>query len=639
MKFKKLFEPGNIGRLRVKNRIIQAPMWTAFAARDGLVTTRLLNYYRERARGGVGLIIVEFASIDGKASVATRCQLGIYNESFIPGLSTLARVIKDNGAKAGIQICHCGRQRFLATYPMVAPSPVPWKALGGIVPSELTIEEIEEIIEAFGNAARIAEKSGFDLVEIHGGHGYLINQFLSPYTNRRTDIYGGSLRNRMRFALEVVQRVREKVSHSFPVGMRISGSEYIENGVTIDESVVLAKELEEAGIDIIHVSGGNHEASSFEVAPEYRPLALHAHLAEAIKRAVHIPVVASGSITSPQLAEEILEKEQADFVSLARPLLADPYFAKKAEEGRSDDIVPCIRCRDGCLLRGVNASRAIGCTVNFSVGFEGEFDLEPARECKSIAVIGGGPAGMEAARVAASRGHKVTLYEQRDQLGGHLLEASVPVFKNDLKSLIRYFKTQLEKLNVKVVLKVKATDKIIKEQEFDAVVLAIGSIPLVPKIKGIDKRSVVTAVDVLNGRQVGQNVLVAGGGLVGCEVAWFLAEQGKKVCVIEAEEDIAPEMDIGHKQVIFEKFSQYKVQVLVGSRLEEVTDAGVIVVDRGDRRRNLEVDNVVLALGFEPRKNPLSGDIGIPVYLIGDCVKPRKIYDAIHEGFLTGYKI
>lgn len=624
-----------MGKLKLKNRVVEAPMLTRFGALDGSVTQRVLNHYKERAKGGTGLIIVEFAYIDRIASQTAHCQLGIYDASLLPGLSTLARVIKDNGAKACIQIVHGGRQRFIAQYPMVAPSRVPWELLGDIVPTELSIEEIKEIVKAYGNAAKLAEQAGFDMVEIHGGHGYLITQFLSARTNKRGDMYGGSLQNRMRFALEVVASVKKNVSRDFPVGMRISVAEYLENGITIDESIVLARDLEKAGLDVIHASGGIHERTSWEVSPMLRPLALHRNLIGAVKKVVRIPVIASGSIATAQLAEDILEKGQADFVSFARPLLADPWLANKAREGRPEDIAPCIRCNDGCFRKTAS------CTVNTVAGFDGEYDIKPAENVKKVAVIGGGPGGMEAARVAALRGHDVTLYEERDRLGGALIEASVPDFKKDLVRLIDYLSTQMKKLGVKVLLEKEATMPTIKRQGYDAVVLATGARSFVPHIKGIDKKSVATSIDVLRGKKVGKNVVVAGGSFIGCEIALFLAQGGSKVRIFKVRDDVPLEMERGEQEVVFEGFAKYGVEFNQGLRLQEVLDGAAIFVDKYGKKRKVEADSVILALGFVPRTDLLEGleKANIAVYPVGDCVEPRKIYEAIHEGFFAGYRL
>jgi len=639
-KFNKLFQPGYMGKLQVKNRIIKAPMYTAFAARDGSVTPRLLNYYREMSLGGTGLVIVEYSYTDDKGSQSQVCQLGIYDRSLIPGLSNLARIIKDNGARAGIQLCHCGRRRRVGKPPIVAPSRLPMVLWGDrIVPDELTAEEIWEIVESFGNAAKYSEQAGFEMVEVHAAHGYLITEFLSPITNKRNDAYGGSLQDRMRFLLEIIDNIRSKVSRDFPLSVRINATDYLEGGITTEEAKVLSQELVKEGVDILHVSSGSMVTKS-SVFPMYRPTAFNVPFAEEIKKVVDATIIVGGAITTPELAEEVLQKGQADFVTLARPIFADPWFAKKTEEGRPEDIAPCIRCNEGCLARGMALDRAVSCTVNFTAGYEGEYPIKPVDKAKKVAVVGGGPGGMEAARVAALRGHKVTLYEGQDKLGGYMLEASIPEFKKDIRRLIDYLSTQMTKLGVNVMLKTEATVEMIKEQGFDAVILATGSKPCIPDIRGLDKHSAVTAVDVLRGAQVANNVVVAGGGMVGCEVALYLAEQGKQVQIVEELAEVALDVEQETKKALFEGLAEHGVKSSPDSRLEEVIDGGVVIYKNG-KKQQLKGDSIVVALGFEPRDNliPEVKQLNIPVYTVGDCVAPRRIYDAIHEGFSTGYRI
>ena len=674
IRYDRLFTPEYIGKIKIKNRVVLSPMTTCYAARDGSVTRRLLDYYRERAKGGTGLIIVEGSSIDDKASRFMECQIAASDNSYIPGLSTLARVIKDYGALAGIQICHAGRQRFTGTYPEVAPSRIPWLEYGGgLVPTEVTIEEIRKIIEAFGNTARIVEQAGFDMVEIHGAHGYLVSSFLSPYTNRRGDIYGGNLSDRMRFALEIVTSIRKNVSRDFPIGMKISGSDYMEGGVTIEDSKILAMELEKAGINVIHVSGGIHQTTSYEVAPMLRPNAIHAHLAEAIKGVVQIPVIASGSIAYPHIAEEVLAKGQAHFISLARPLLADPWWANKAKEGQTEDITPCIRCNDGCLApHGINLGRTAGCTVNVTAGFEGELEIKPADTVKKIVIIGGGPGGMEAARVSALRGHDVTIYDNKKQLGGRLIGMSG--LMADMATLVEYLSEQLKKLEVKMITSKVVTAQVIDEQGYDAVVMATGRNPLIPDIRGVNKPSIITIDSLWEGKEVGKNVVIIGGGLVGCETAYFLALAGKlyglskyrkimsestgqqltrllmnrklpesmrkNIRIIEPSEDITTDIEEGTKQVLLEGFAKWGVQTSTGLLLDEVTDSGVITIDMHGEKHEFVADSVVLT-GSIPNNELLEElkKAGIPVYPVGDCVEPRKIYDAIHEGFFAGYNL
>lgn len=639
-KFDMLFQPGTIGKLKTKNRIIKAPMYTGFGARDCSVSQQILNYYKDQARGGAGLVIVEYSYVDNKGSQSQVCQLGINDRSFIPGLSNLARIIKDNGAKVGIQLCHCGRRRRIGIPPIVSPSRIPTVLWGDtLVPDELTIEDIREIVESFGKAAKYAEQAGYDMVEVHGAHGYLLTEFLSPYTNRRNDIYGGNLQDRMRFLLEIIENIRQKVSCDLPVGMRINGTDYLDGGSTLEDAKVLAKELENVGLDFLHVSSGTMATIS-SVFPMFRPAAFNVPFAEEIKKVVDATIIVGGAISTPEIAEEVIKKNQADFVTLARPMLADPFFAKKAEEGRPEDIAPCIRCNDGCLARGMALDRAVTCTVNFTAGFEGEYPMDPVDEPKKVAVIGGGPGGMEAARVAALRGHDVTLYEARDNLGGYMLEASVPEFKKDIRRLTDYLSTQMSKLSVKVILKTKASAEMIKKEGFDVVILATGSEPSIPDIYGLDKKSALTAVDVLRGAKVGNNVIVAGGGMVGCEVGLYLAEQGKRVEIIEELEEVGLDVEQETKKALFEGFTKCKVKLTPRTRLMEVTKDGVIVLKNG-KKQNLKSNSVVIALGFKSKDSllPEVETLNIPVCTVGDCVAPRRIYDAIHEGFSAGYHI
>lgn len=643
-KYEKLFTPGKIGCLELKNRIIKAPQTTGMGGRDGSVTERLIRYYREQALGGAGLVIVGYAWVDHKASKSCQCQIGIADDEFIPGLAWLAQTIQDSGAKAGIQIEHCGRQKFLGTPPIKAPSRVPWEELhaaGGAVPEELTFEEIQEIVEAFGDAARRAKWAGFDMVEVHGAHGYLITNFLSPRTNKRTDWYGGSLENRMRFLLEIISNIRKKVGPDYPLSVRLSGTEYEPDGVTIEETIEVAKALERAGVDVIHISGGNHHQMAHQVTPMCLPPAHNVWAAEAVKKEVKIPVIASGSINTPEIAEEVLETGKADFVALGRPLFADPYFPRKAQEGRPEDIAPCIRCNDGCLERSFFLFQSIRCTVNARLGREGQREIVPTSKSKRVAVVGGGPAGMEAARVLALRGHDVTLFEGR-KLGGRLIEASVPGFKADIRLLINYLSTQMGKLGVKVEHR-QVTPADIKEGNFEAVIVAVGAKLVRPDVPGITKPSVVDCLDVFNGKaNLGQRIAVVGAGLVGIDVGLYLAEQGKEVLFImgrEKPEDFMSDVGVSSRPVIAQMLAKYKYSVYRGRRLEEVCDGAVVVVDKYGNKEEIPADTVVLAKGFVPQKQfeeELKSLVDIPVYSAGDCVAPRKIFDAIHEGFLVG---
>jgi len=559
-----------------------------------------------------------------------------------PGLSLLAQTIKANGAKASIQISHAGRQRFTLEQPKAA-SPVPWEELyaaGCPAPLEITIEEIGEVVKAFGRAAKMAQAADFDMVEIHACHGYLISNFLSPHTNKRTDWYGGSLENRMRFLLNVVREIKAQVAPDFPVVVRVSGTDYEPDGHTIEETIELCKRLEIMGVAAIHMSGGNHHQTIHEVTPMGLSLAHNVWAAEAVKKEIGLPVIASGSINLPALAESILEEGKGDFIGLGRPIWADPEWPKKAKEGRPEDIRPCIRCNDGCLARGDHQAKTVWCSVNMALCREEEFRIVKAEQPRKVAVIGGGPAGMEAARVCALKGHSVSLYEKRE-LGGALIEAALPEFKApDLQPLVDYLKTQVGKLDISVVAE-EATAASIKAGGFDAVIVAAGATPLgLEDVCGIGHPKVSTYYQVLHGEAIlGQKVAIIGGGIVGTEVGLLVAEQGKEVIFVEMLDTFMNNITFDEAQVYEERFKELPVSINTGMRLDSVDDEGITVIDRFGKRTAIAVDSVVLAAGFRPNRS-LIYDLReqlpeLQVLEAGDCVRPRKIFDAIHDGHLA----
>jgi len=645
-RFPKLSESGKIGTLDIKNRVVKAPQSTGMSNMDGSVSERLVRHYRELARGGTGLIVVEYAFVDNIASKSAHCQLGISSNEHIPGLAWLADVIKDNGARAAIQIEHCGRQKFLGTKPIKSASAIPWPALEArvgrdAVPEVLTIDEIDAIVEAFGDAACRAVAAGFELIEIHGAHGYLLTNFLSPHTNKRNDLYGGSLDNRMRIVVEITDNIRKKIGPDFPLTIRLSGTDYEPDGFGIEETIQVAKVLEQHGIDAIHVSGGDHHQMIHQVSPMAVDRAHNVWAAEAIKKEINIPVIASGSITTPELAEEIIASGKGDFVGLGRPLWADQYWTKKALEDRPEDIRPCIRCNEGCLERTFFKFRAVTCGVNPTIGREGELEVTPSPVKKRVVVIGGGPGGMEAARVCALRGHEVELYEKR-KLGGALNEASAPDFKSDIRFFQDYLLAQLKKLNVKVI-EQEVTPEMLSGKGYDVAVVAAGARPIKLDIPGIDKPIVREAVDMLSdGHNLGQKVVVVGGGLVGSETAIHLAEQGKNVTVVEMLDNIMSDCAVTDKIAYSERIAKDKVAVLTGHKLEMVNDKSITVSDKTGKMREIEADTVIMAVGFVPRRElyeKISQNGIKEVYSIGDCVCPGKIYDAVHTAYKTALNI
>ena len=639
--YPRLFEPGRIGNVALKNRIIKAPQHTGLANADGTITERLLRYYKDVAKGGVSMVVVEYAWVDDLYSRASPCQLGISRIDHLPGLSLLCDTIKAQGAAASIQISHAGRQRFILEQPKAA-SDVPWPeitAMGCPIPIPMTIEEIQEVIKAFGAAAKRAQMAGFDMVEIHACHGYLISNFLSPYSNKRTDWYGGEFENRIRLLMNIVKEMQAQVGYDFPIVCRLSGTDYEPDGYPVEETIELAKRLEARGVAAIHMSGGIHHTTIHEVSPMGMPLAYNVFAAEMAKKAIGVPVIASGSINLPALAESILAEGKGDFIGLGRPLWADNEWPLKAKEGRAEDIRPCIRCNDGCLARGDHIANTVKCTVNVALCREAEFEITPATRKMKVAVVGGGPAGMEAARVAALKGHNVTLFEKRE-LGGALIEAALPEFKApDLGPLKEYLKTQVHKAGVRVEAK-EATVEDLTHNGYAAVIVATGATALrLEDIPGIDDPKVVTAADVLHGRALlGGKVAVIGGGIVGTEVGLVVAEGGRQVTFIEMLDEFMCNITFDEKQVYELRFKDLDVSINTGQRLTEVTKTGVKTVDKMGAVTEFPANSVVLAAGFRPNRElieALKADPTIKVVDVGDCVRPRKLYDAIHDGHLA----
>ena len=642
--FPHLFEPITINSLTLPNRIAKAPQSTGMNNKDGTVSERALRYYRDQAAGGAGMIIVEYAYVDEIGAKSAHCHLGISSDEHIAGLAWLAENISEMGAVPAIQIEHCGRQKFLGTQPIKAPSAIAWPTLYAqrgleAVPQELTIPEIHEIVRRFGDAARRAREAGFRLVEIHGAHGYLLTNFFSPTTNHRTDMYGGTLENRARIFFEVLEEVRRRVGPDFPVTMRLSGTDYEPDGFSIEDTVWLAKELEKRGLDGIDVSGGDHHTMIHQVTPMSLSRCHNTWAAEAIRREVSIPVMASGSITLPEYAEKIVASGQGDMVVLGRPLWADPDWPRKAAEDRPEDICPCIRCNEGCLERTFFHFQAVTCTVNPVISREGELNITPAPSPKRVAVVGGGAAGMTAARVARLRGHDVTVFEEQQRMGGLLNEAAAPEFKADIRPFLKYLETQMEKLGIPVVRR-RAEPADLKD--FDAVICAAGSQPSIGDIPGKDLPIAMDALTAINHpEKVGKRAVMIGGGLVGTETALDLAEKGHQVTLVEMLPRIMHDVNATDLLAYTERIAGTDMKVLTDTRLEQITEQGAVVSNRRDGRFTLAADTVILALGFRSRDELYRQlrDEGREVLLVGDAVRPGKIFDAVHSAYRAGLRV
>ena len=637
--FGMLFSPFPIGSLRLRNRIVMAAMGTNLSHPQGNVSDRAIAYYRERAKGGVGLIVTEACpvSLAGRHRGQSLC---IYEDSFIPDLQRLTRAIHEEGGAIAVQLHHAGR----LAYPNItgdnplAPSPIT-RAPGFPVPKELSQAEIEEIISQFGIGARRAQAAGFDAVEIHGAHGYLIHQFLSPRTNQRKDRYGGNPENRARLALEVLRRVREEVGSSFPILFRISMKEFVPGEYPVEEPLDLTVELARSGASAIDVSGGTTDSLgglAHVIPPMEFPESYHVHLASLVRKKVSIPVIVVGRLGHPAAAEEAIRGNHADFVALGRSLLSDPFWAAKISRGEIDRIRPCVAC-NYCIWRLIQQEK-ITCFQNASVGHEEEYRIPRAAKSKKILILGGGVAGLEAARVAKIRGHRVTLLEKSNALGGQMLLASLPPHKQTLAKAVEWLVREVRAEGVEVKLNQHGDADRVEREKPDAVIVATGAVPVRPG-NFLGPR-VLTAWEVLGGKETGKKVLILGGGMVGVETAEFLRERECQVTVIEMLDTLAPDMEATTRELLLGRMASQGISMMVSAKVERVQEGRVLVDCRGEEKW-LEAETIVLALGSQPERGPLKDLEGkvSSVVAVGDCVEPRRAREAIHEGFLAGLRV
>lgn len=650
---KHLFSPIRIGSMEVKNRIVLPPMTVGYGVPEGTVSEKHRDYYEARAQGGAGLIITEAAAVHAQRKYGM-FPLGLYEDAQIQSWRELAEATHRHGAKLAVQLMDPGPESImmLTGIQPAGPSRVVGRGLFRDVPRELSIGEIEAIVDDFAEATRRAKEAGLDAIEIHAAHGYaLVGSFLSPFFNKRTDRYGGSLEGRLRLLLEIIEAIRGRVGKDFPIIVRVSGDERRTGGRTLQETQFIARILVEAGVDALEVSGGTVPTVFWAVvAPSGTPLAINADFSQAIKQVVNVPVISVGRINSPRVAEFLLETGKADMVSMGRALHADPELPNKAAAGAFDDIVPCLGCNCGCI-GSVVQGRLATCIINPAAGKEKEMAIVPAEHRKKVLVAGGGPAGLEAARVAALRGHEVTLYEKEEKLGGQVNLASVPPFMQEIGQLIKHLSTRVQKAGVQVELGKAVTPELIEELKPDVVVVATGASPLVPeKIPGIDKDKVVTAWEVLAGHEAckARRVLIVGGGLTGCETADFLAlptdnmaAAPTEVTLLELQEEIALDSMAEPRHLLLERLREKRVHVIVRARVKEILDDGVVFERDGQEETLRGFEYVILAMGVKP-VDTLSKQIEgkVPeVYVIGDATQPRRALDATAGGAEIGRRI
>jgi len=637
---KKLFSTFDIKNCHLKNRIVMPGLASFLIENDGSYSEKTIEHYRLRAAGGPAMIIMEAHGV-APEGIVSKHQARIYDDRFIKDLSRVAAVIKKEGSVPAIQIHHAGRQvpfRVINRKPF-APSVLPCPAIKGEV-DPLDIRGIKKIIRQFGDAAERAVKAGFELIEVHGAHGYLINQFLSGFSNIREDEYGRDTAGRTRFAAEIIREIRHRIGTDFPLSFKISAQEFVPGGLTTEESIEILKQLVKNGIDVVQVSAGNDATPEWICQPMFMKPACLADSAAKIKSALDIPVMVVGRINDPFIAEEIINEGMADLVCMGRGLLADPELPEKARAERFEDIRICIACNT--CMQSIFRKGRIECLVNPSLGREKEMAILPSGHPRKVMIIGGGPGGLSAARVAAMRGHNVSLYEKNSSLGGQLLIASVASYKNEMNRLINFLINQVKKYNIDCHLNENVTIETVKRNNPDVVVVATGSIPSIPEVSGSDLPIVLTANDILNGRQRDiKKVVIIGGGATGCEVALDLAEKGSDITIVEQLPRIAIQMEAITRKMIKKSLIKNNVRIITGYRLSRVFKDGALIEDKDKNEIFLKADQVIIAVGNKPY-NDLSEQIrasGIVTYCIGDCVEVRSAKDAIYEGAKAGIEI
>lgn len=646
MRYPYLFERGHIGNVIIKNRIVMAPLGLGgLAGHNGTFSDRAIDYYERRAMGETGLIItgvclvnskIEPWEVDGVSPMVT-----FDSQWKIRNFIQLTERVHDYGAKIFAQLtAGFGRvfpRRFLdkpGVQP-VAPSATPLFWQPNIIAREMTAAEVDALVEAFGNAAFIAKESQFDGVELHGHEGYVMDQFATALWNRRTDKYGGDFMGRMHFVLSLIRAIQDKAGPDFPIIYRYGIEHKIEGGRTAEDGIEMAKVLEEAGVVALHVDAGCYDSWYWPHPPIYQPPGCMVDMAEKVKPHVAVPVITVGRLGYPDLANRIIEEGKADFIALGRPLLADPDFAMKARHGEGNDIRPCIGCHE-CYVR-LHKHQGLSCAVNPQCGDESRLDITPTSEPRKVMVVGGGIAGMEAARVCSLRGHDVTLYEKADRLGGILNVASQPDFKHDMRRLLDYQMNQLRKIaQLKIKMNTEVTGATIRDERPDVIFIATGSVPLrEADIEGLENTPFVTPEDVYRGRiSQGSKACIIGGGSVGCETALYLAKGNWSVVVIEMLPMAASDLFLANREMLLKLLKEYGAEVLTQTKVKNVTPQKVsVTTPSGDR--SLESDVVVLAIGRQPQNDLVeiaNGLVG-EVYVIGDSLSPRKIKDAIWEAF------
>ena len=635
MKFKHMFSPIQIGPMTVKNRFVVPPMGNNFAKTDGTWSDESVAYYAERAKGQFGLITIE-ATVVHKGAKGGPRKPCLYDDNSIESLKKITDACHAEGAKISIQLQNAGPEGNAknAGAPIQAATSIA-AADGRDIPEAVPTEQVYELIKGYGDAAVRAMKGGADAVEIHMAHGYLVNSFMSPRTNKRVDEFGGNFENRMRFSRLIVEEVKKRTEGKIAVLARINSTEDMFGGLDNHDMCAIASYLEDCGVDGLHVSRAVHLKDEYMWAPTGIHGGFSAELVANIKNCVSVPVITVGRYTEPQFAEQMVKLGKADLVAFGRQSLADPHTPKKAQEERLEDMTPCIACLQGCVAN-MYAGKPLCCLVNPVLGREVE-GLPKAEKAKKVYVIGGGVAGMCAAFTAKRRGHDVTLFEATDKLGGNMRLAAYPPGKGDITNMIRSYIVRCQKAGVTIKMNQEVTLDLIREEKPDSVIVASGSRTLILPIEGIDNPAIIHGSDLLDGkRAAGKKVLVVGGGMVGCETAAFLGEQNHDVTVIEFRDTVGADVIHEHRVYLMKDFEDYKIKEITGAKVCKFYEDGVeYETADGQRHESRGYDSVILSMGFR-NYNPFGEEIKAIVpdtYVIGDATRARRALDATKEAY------
>lgn len=639
-KFPHLCSPITVGRVTFRNRMFSAPMGGTDITNDGCIGPKSTAFYELRGKGGAGAVTVSECMVHPKTDGSHAYHLDTTILNSLASATYTADAIRRHGAIASLELSHSGM--YAGTYMtdkskqklMNQWGPDDTVRADGVKVKALTEDMIKEIVEAYGQTAALAKRAGFEMLMIHGGHGWLINQFLSPYFNHREDAYGGSIENRCRLAIEILKSVREAVGEGFPIEFRMSGSELFDGGYDLAEGVRIAQMIQ-SYVDIIHVSAGTYQRGFGDTHPSmFKEHGCNVYLAAEIKKHVDVPVATIGGLNDPEQMEEIIASGKADIVYMARALLADPFLPRKVMENKEDQVVKCLRCFTCMAERAMTSTRR--CTVNPLIGREIEgCEVYPAPEKKKVLVAGGGPGGLYAAYTAVRRGHQVILCEKESEIGGILKSEQAIPFKHEMYELANTYKKLAENAGVEIRTNTEVTPEYAEQENPDALIIAVGSSPLVPPIKGLTGENVVLVNNYyLEKEKVGDKVVVFGGGLAGCECAIHLGMEGKEVHIVEMRDELAPDANIRHRPLLLKEIDKY-VTVHTGYKGLEVRKDGVLCEDKDGKQVLVEGDSVICALGQRSRQNVVDAlrDSAPYVAVIGDAGKVSTITNAVYEGY------